>query len=521
MVHKIQDQIASTIPVSRIRCVASQVIACMPPNFLLLDLGMAISFATIAVPSLLNAKEGLSLDETQASWFGSLSYLTQPVGALLSGPVVDFCGRKRANFLVNIPHLVAWLLLYFSWDLPSLFIANGLLGLGTGIMEAPINSYVGEISEPSVRGALCTLTQLFTSIGVFVMYFLGTVVDWRRAALISLVVPVSSMAFVFLVPETPVWLLSRGREKDALKSLCYLRGWTKPEDVKEEFDELVEYSKKLQKCVICDKIDDVTKSCEHYKMNSFKRSIYKFRYVMLGKETMRPLVLVMMYFLFYVMSGLAPIRPNMVNICGALGMAQDGKVVVLMVGVITFLTALVVVMLIKVVGKRKLAISAMFGTAIFCAALSVYSRKNLADSVYSYDTNTFPTEKSYVPLVLFYMVATFTGLAVPWVLLGEVFPFRSRASAQGIAAASNYIFSFLAAKTFIDLEINLKLWGTFATYSGFGFLGTIYLYFYLPETEGKTLQEIEDFYNEDKSKTFADDPFINFFKRFKRKKYSM
>lgn len=60
----------------------------------------------------------------------------------------------------------------------------------------------------------------------------------------------------------------------------------------------------------------------------FPRSIYKFRYVMLGKETMRPLVLVMMYFLFYVMSGLAPIRPNMVNICGALGMAQDGKVVV-------------------------------------------------------------------------------------------------------------------------------------------------------------------------------------------------
>lgn len=85
------------------------------------------------------------------------------------------------------------------------------------------------------------------------------------------------MLYIFViylqVPETPVWLLSRGREKDALKSLCYLRGWTKPEDVKEEFDELVEYSKKLQKCVICDKIEDVTKSCEHYKMNSFKRYV--------------------------------------------------------------------------------------------------------------------------------------------------------------------------------------------------------------------------------------------------------
>ncbi|CAK1593807.1 unnamed protein product [Parnassius mnemosyne] len=65
----------------------------------------------------------------------------------------------------------------------------------------------------------------------------------------------------------------------------------------------------------------------------------------------------------------------------------------------------------------------------------------------------------------------------------------------------------------------MKLWGAFATYSGFGFLGTVYLYFYLPETEGKSLQEIEDFYNTDKLRIFADDPVINLFKRFKRKKY--
>ncbi|CAH2054603.1 unnamed protein product, partial [Iphiclides podalirius] len=521
MVNKLQEQIIP--PVSRLRCVTSQIISCMPPNFLLLDLGMAISFATIAVPSLLNASEGLSLDETQASWFGSLSYLTQPIGALLSGPIVDYCGRKRANFLVNIPHLVAWILMYFAWNLPSLFIANALLGLGTGVMEAPINSYVGEISEPSVRGALCTVTQLFTSIGIFAMYFLGTVVDWRGAALISLVVPISSMAFVFLVPETPVWLLFKGREKEALRSLCYLRGWTTPDNVREEFDQLVEYSKKLQNCAICESLhgQEMKEVCEHYRMNAAKRSLYKCWYVMLGKETLRPLTLVMMYFLFFVMSGLTPVRPNMVNICGALGMSQDGKDVVLIVGVITFLTSLVVIALIKAVGKRKLAISAMLGTAISCVGLSVYARGNLDDSVYSYDTETFPKETSAVPLVLFYLMAMFTGLGVPWVLLGEVFPFRSRASAQGVAAASNYIFSFLGSKTFIDLETNLKLWGAFATYATFGFLGAVYLYFFLPETEGRTLQEIEGFYNTEKWRVFPDDPLVNYFKRFKRKKYAI
>ncbi|XP_072933466.1 facilitated trehalose transporter Tret1-like [Epargyreus clarus] len=502
---------------SRLRCVASQVIACMCPNLLLLDLGMAVSFVTIAMPDLLNASEGLSLDETQASWFGSLSYLTQPIGALVSGPIVDYFGRKKANFLVNIPHLVAWSLMYFAWNLPSLFIANALLGLGTGVMEAPINAYVGEISEPTVRGALCTVTQFFTSTGVLIMFFLGTVVNWREAALICLAAPIASMLLVLLVPETPVWLLSRGKEKEALKSLCYLRGWTTPGNVQEEFQQLTVYSQKLKQCVICDKTKGLdTKDCEHVNMNRFKRALLKFNYVMLAKETMRPLTLVMMYFLFYVMSGFSALRPNLVNVCGALGMPQDGRKIALMVGVITFITGFFVVALIKVLGKRKLALSALLGTAISSTAISIYAKNNLSDSVFSYDTTTFPQEKSYVPVVMFYAFIMFTGFSIPWVLLGEVFPFRSRASAQGIAAASNYVFTFIGAKTFIDLEINARLWGTFATYAGFGYIGTIYLYFFLPETEGKSLQEIESYYS-GKPRTFADDPFINLFKRLTRK----
>lgn len=77
---------------------------------------------------------------------GSLSFLTQPLGGVLSGPLVDNLGRKKATFLVNLPHFAAWILMFYSWNLPSLFMANALIGFGTGLMEAPINSYVGEIS---------------------------------------------------------------------------------------------------------------------------------------------------------------------------------------------------------------------------------------------------------------------------------------------------------------------------------------------------------------------------------------
>lgn len=75
----------------------------------------------------------------------------------------------------------------------------------------------------------------------------------------------------------------------------------------------------------------------YHNMLIFRR-ILKFRYVMLCKETLRPLTLVMMYFLFFVMSGLTPIKPNLVNVCGAFGMDQDGKKIV--VSVICYFTLL-------------------------------------------------------------------------------------------------------------------------------------------------------------------------------------
>ncbi|XP_028041483.1 facilitated trehalose transporter Tret1-like [Bombyx mandarina] len=499
-------------PVSRLKCVAAQLLASMSANLLLLDLGMAISFATIALPDLLNSKEGLSFNDIQASWFGSLSYLTQPLGAILSGPIVDYLGRKKASIFVNIPHLIAWILAYFSWNLPALFIANGLLGIGTGLMEAPIAAYVGEVTEHSIRGSLCTVTQLFLAIGILIMYFLGTVVNWRNAALISVGAPILAILFSLFVPETPVWLLSQGRDKDALDSLCYLRGWTTPDQVKEEFDDLVVYSRNLHQCVICIKEGEKEQDCDHHKMNIFKRSWLKFKYVMLGKATMRPLSLGLLYFMFYVMSGLTPIRPNMVNICGAFGMDANEKQIVLMVGILTFVAALFVIGLIKLAGKRKLGITAMLGTAISCTALSVYAKMNLSDSVFSYDTTTFPTQKSSIPLIFLYALTLFTGSNVSWVLLGEIFPFRSRATAQGIAAAWNYIVTFFASKTHIDLEISLRLWGTFAVYGAFAYAGTIYLYFFMPETEGVPLHEIENFYKGD-LRTFADDPFIRFFRK--------
>lgn len=76
---------------------------------------------------------------------GSIAYICEPLGSVVSGWISEPLGRKHAMLVVNIPHLIAWLLLYYSTTLWEIFLANILLGLGVGLMEAPIITYVGEI----------------------------------------------------------------------------------------------------------------------------------------------------------------------------------------------------------------------------------------------------------------------------------------------------------------------------------------------------------------------------------------
>lgn len=114
-----------------------------------------------------------------------------------------------------------------------------------------------------------------------------------------------------------------------MQSLCRLRGWAQPDDVQEEFNDLQQYNDTISHCVICtSEGKQETEQCIHSSYSVFKRISLKFKYIMFAKETMRPFRLVMAYFFFHTMSGLQPVKPNMVNLCKALGMKFDSKAIV-------------------------------------------------------------------------------------------------------------------------------------------------------------------------------------------------
>lgn len=149
------------------------------------------------------------------------------------------------------------------------------------------------------------------------------------------------------------------------------------------------------------------------------------------------------------------------------------------------LGSLCLLLLVHSAGKRFLSLCC---TAVSCAAavlLGLYAF--LVSDV------TEPATR-WLPLALFIVLAFTQSIVsqIPWTLLCEVFPFRTRGLASGITAAACYIFLFLASKTYLDIERGLLLHGAFWFYGCMSFVGFLFLYFRLVETEGKTLQEIEN-----------------------------
>lgn len=120
-------------------------------------------------------------------------------GSLLSGIATEPMGRKRALMIVNIPHLLGWFILYFSTSLTHVFIGMAFLGLGVGLMEAPIITYVGEICEPSVRDVLLALTGVSAGFAIIIVYIIGLWFDWRTVALLSSSIPITALIALFFV----------------------------------------------------------------------------------------------------------------------------------------------------------------------------------------------------------------------------------------------------------------------------------------------------------------------------------
>ncbi|CAL7942106.1 unnamed protein product [Xylocopa violacea] len=430
----------------------------------MITFGSTLGFSTILIPELQKENTEIPVTMEELTWISSLNLFLVPIGCFASGPLSQLIGRKRTMMLTTIPFTLAWATFYYSWTVEMLFLALAMTGLTGGLLEAPVMTYVAEVTQPHLRGMLSATSSMSVILGIFTQMLSGKLATWRTVTLVNLIYPLACFLALCTVPESPYWLLARGRQREAEKALCWLRGWVSPAQVKTEFQ------------TICQEVQKPVESEEKVWKSFGKKTFYT------------PFLLVTWAFFIGAFGGTISLQTFAVVIFVRLEAPIEEYTAAVILGLAELLGTVICVFAIHFTGKRVLTFVSIGGTGFCFGLAAIYGYLNDRQMVN-------PENVTWLPTTLMIGAAFLSHVGIrllPWVLAGEVFPVKVRSSATGAAGSIGYIFNSIANKVFLYMVNGMTLAGTFLFYAIVNFIGGALLYFILPETEGRSLKEIQE-----------------------------
>lgn len=284
----------------------------------------------------------------------------------------------------------------------------------------------------------------------------------------------------FFVPESPAWLISKSRIEEARNNLCKIHGVKQHTSaVQEEIESLVNYKEKSKTSV------------SHDNKTLCSQLVKKIK-VLLQPTCFKPFLLVLTYFFFQQFSGSFVVVFYAIDIVKEAGVTMDAYFAIIMVALTRLLSSILVSFLSKRFGRRPLSIVSGAGMTLCMIILALYlflRNKQLAN-----DINWLPV----FLLVVYFFTSTLGFLTMPFAMAAECFPAKIRGTATGLITCLAYTFNFVTVKVYPNMVETMRNDGVFCFYGGMALLGTVFIVLFLPETKGKTLQEIEEYFGKRK-----------------------
>ena len=392
------------------------------------------------------------------------------IGALISGFLASRLGRKKTLFVAGILFLLSALGSYFPEFLffPKGIPSKGLLvafncyrvlgGIGVGLASALCPMYIAEVSPASKRGTLVSWNQFAIIFGQLVVYFVNfliirshandpAVVEWTnsigwRVMFVSEAVPAGLFALlILLVPETPRYLVMNGKNDQALTILSNINGEAKAREILAEIKEtVVEKTEKL--------------------------FTYGFLVVFIG----------CMLSVFQQIIGINAVLYFAPRIFESMGVSNNMLFTVIM-GVINISFTLVAVFTVEKLGRKPLLITGSLGMALGALGVALSN------------VMTLPAVIPVISIMLYSACFMFSWGPICWVYISEIFPNTIRSQATALAVAFQWIFNFLVSSTFVPMYT----WSPFFAYALYGIIcvvAAIFVWKIVPETKGKTLEDM-------------------------------
>ncbi|XP_055708787.1 facilitated trehalose transporter Tret1-2 homolog isoform X2 [Phlebotomus papatasi] len=429
---------------------------------------MPIGYSAVLLPQLSNTTDPLMMGVEMASWVASIHSAATPIGSFTSGPTMDRCGRRTALLISIIPLVGGWTCIALASSHVWLLIGRILAGIAVGLISAPVQVYIAEISEPRLRGVLIGAPFVAYSIGILLIYGLGYALHWRTVAWCAIILPSISFVAVIFAPETPTWLIRHNRTLKAASALSFLRG--DEEKAKRELQQLTQRYERERAFM--------TVSSERF-VNILKR-----------KSVLKPLVIINAFNMLQVFSGVYLVIFYAVDIIREFGgnVVSAGMAAVLTAAVRLVFT-FIYCFLLMYTRRRMMGIVSGLGSGISATALAIifFAIPN------SEDMST--AMRCFCAVLLITYIGCSTGyMVMPGIMVGELLPAKVRGQVAGYIFCLFNIGIFVLAKAYPLISDSLKTSGLFLIFGIASLLGVILLHFMLPESKGQTLGAIEDYF---------------------------
>ncbi|MBX2844129.1 MAG: sugar porter family MFS transporter [Flammeovirgaceae bacterium] len=389
----------------------------------------------------------------------SIALIGTVIGALLGGIPSDILGRRKTLFWIAIFYLISALgsALAFDWYVFLGFRFLGGLGVGASSVAAPL--YIAEISPASKRGKLVAMFQFNIVFGIVVAYISNYYLegigsnDWRWMLGVEVFPALIFTTLILFVPRSPRWLVVKQNNIEEARKVLDLIDPASTEQ------EIIDIQTNL----------NLETNKENYSTKIFSKR-YKF-----------PIILAVLFAVFNQVSGINAIiyfAPRIFQMAG-LG-ASSALLSTIGIGVINFISTLIGLQLIDRIGRRTLMLIGSIGLIITLALV--------AKAFYLQEFGGFN-----VPIYLFLYISffAFSQGAVIWVFISEIFPNSVRAQGQALGSFTHWLMAAVIA--FVFPYISEKLGGghTFMIFSLMMVGQLVFVLTIMPETKGKTLEEIE------------------------------